>query len=183
MHQLEENRSDGLSIFEPPPLNTAIQSKIWIQFPLCNQITECGVIEFVIPPQTAGYMDLKNSSLKVKLKVTDSFGKPITDDANVGLVCLPLQSIFSQNDCTLQQTPIRVNAKNRDSTGRYFTFLKKDHVNFSIRWEKIRKHTIDDSEMCLLATDRITYIHRIQFNQIIRTSVVYFVYISFTTVV
>jgi len=106
MNQLEENHSDGLSIFEPPPLNTAIQSKIWIQFPPSNQITECGVIEFVIPPQTAGYMDLKNSSLKVKLRITDSFGKPITDDANVGLACLPLQSIFSQIDCTLQQTPV-----------------------------------------------------------------------------
>jgi hypothetical protein len=33
-------------------------------------------------------------------------GKPITDDANVGLVCLPLQSMFSQIDCTLQQTPV-----------------------------------------------------------------------------
>jgi hypothetical protein len=102
MNQLEENHFDGLSIFEPPPLNTAIQSKVWVQFPLSNQITECGTIEIVIPPQTAKYMDLKNSSLKVKLRVTESIGKPITDDANVGLECLPLQSIFSQIDCTLQ---------------------------------------------------------------------------------
>jgi hypothetical protein len=94
MNQLEDSHSDGLSIFEPPPLNTAIQSKIWIQIPPSNQITECGVIEFVIPPQTAGYMDLKNISLKVKLRITDYFVKPITDYANVGVVCLPLQSIF-----------------------------------------------------------------------------------------
>lgn len=38
--------------------------------------------------------------------MTDSFGKPITDDANVGLVCLPLQSIFSQSDCSPQQTSV-----------------------------------------------------------------------------
>ena len=88
MNQLEENNS---AEYGHPP---------------SNQITECGVIEFVIPPQTAGYMNLKNSSLKVKLRITDYFGKPITDDANVGLVCLPLQSIFSQVDCTLQQTPV-----------------------------------------------------------------------------
>ena len=56
-------------------------------------------------------------------------------------------------------------------------------MNFLIRWEKTRKHTIDDSEMCLLTTDRVTYAHRIQFNQIIRICVVYFVYISFTNVV
>ena len=51
-------------------------------------------------------MHLKNSSLKVKLRITDSFGKPITDDDNVGLVCLPLQSMFSQINCTLQLTPV-----------------------------------------------------------------------------
>ena len=106
MNQLEEIHSDGLSIFEPPPLNTAIHSKIWIQFPPSNQITECGVIKFVIPPQTAGYMDLKNSSLKVKLRISDSFGKQITDDANFRLVCVPLQSIFSHIYCTLQQTHV-----------------------------------------------------------------------------
>ena len=106
MNQLEEHYSDGLSIFEPPPLTTAIQSKIWIQFPPSNQITECGVIELVIPPQTVGCMHLKNSSLKVKLRITDSFGKQNTDDANVALVCVPLQSIFSQIECTLQRTPV-----------------------------------------------------------------------------
>ena len=45
MNQLADNHSDGLSIFEPPPVNTANQSKIWIQFPPSNQITECGVID------------------------------------------------------------------------------------------------------------------------------------------
>jgi hypothetical protein len=102
MNQLEEDHSDELSIFEPPLLNTTIQYTVWIQFPPSNQITECGTIEIVIPPQTAGYMDLKNSSLKVKLRITESCGKPNKNDANVTLVCLPLQSIFSQIDCTLQ---------------------------------------------------------------------------------
>jgi len=75
MNQLEDNHFDGLSIFEPPPLNTAIQFKVWIQFPPSNQITECGVSQFVIPPQTAGYMDLKNSSLKVKPQNNGFFWK------------------------------------------------------------------------------------------------------------
>ena len=46
MNQLEDNHFDGLSMFEPPPLNTAIHSKIWIQFPPSNQITECGIHGF-----------------------------------------------------------------------------------------------------------------------------------------
>ena len=32
MNQLEENHSGGLSKFELPPLNTAIQSREWIEY-------------------------------------------------------------------------------------------------------------------------------------------------------
>jgi hypothetical protein len=63
------------------------------------------VLEFLVPPQAAGYMDLKNSTLKVKIRLTDATDQPITTN-DVGVVNLALHSIFLQVDCTLQQTPV-----------------------------------------------------------------------------
>ena len=44
-------------------------------------------------------MDLRRSTLRVKVRLTDSDDKPIPKDENVGLVNLPLHSLFTQVDC------------------------------------------------------------------------------------
>ena len=51
-------------------------------------------------------MDLRRSTLKIKLRLTNALGQPVAKDANVGLVNLPLQAVFSQVDCSLQQTSV-----------------------------------------------------------------------------
>jgi hypothetical protein len=51
-------------------------------------------------------MDLRRSTLRVKVRLTDSDDKPIPKDENVGLVNLPLHSLFTQVDCSLQQTGV-----------------------------------------------------------------------------
>ena len=58
-------------------------------------------MEFLIPPQSVGYMDLRRSTLKIKLRFTNALGQPVAKDAN-----LPLQAVFSQVDCSLQQTSV-----------------------------------------------------------------------------
>jgi hypothetical protein len=63
-------------------------------------------LEFLIPPESVGYMDLRRSTLKIKLRLTNALGQPVAKDANVGLVNLPLQAVFSQVDCSLQQTSV-----------------------------------------------------------------------------
>jgi hypothetical protein len=63
-------------------------------------------LEFLIPPQSVGYMDLRRSTLKFKLRLTNALGQPVAKDANVVLVNLPLQAVFSQVDCSLQKTSV-----------------------------------------------------------------------------
>ena len=106
MNHLEENHHDELSLFSPPPANTGIERREWIEFRPNNQITGDSPVEFTIPPQSAAYIDLKRSSLKVKLRLTKADGTLIKKDANVGLINLPLQAIFSVVECSLQQTPV-----------------------------------------------------------------------------
>lgn len=106
MSQPEENHADELSIFIPPPANTAIQRREWFEYRPVNQISDYVTLDFLVPPQAAGYMDLKRSTLRVKVRLTDSNDKPISKDENVALVNLPLHSLFTQVDCSLQQTGV-----------------------------------------------------------------------------
>lgn len=105
MNQVEENH-DELSIFTQPPSNTAIQRREWFEYRPINQITDYADLDFFVLPQAAGYMDLKRSTIKVKIRLTDATDKPIAKDENVGLVNLPLHALFTQIDCSLQQTGV-----------------------------------------------------------------------------
>ena len=71
-----------------------------------NQISDYLTLDFLILPQAAGYIDLKRSTFRVKVRLTDSDDKPISKDDNVALVNLPLHSLFTQVDCSLQQTGV-----------------------------------------------------------------------------
>lgn len=106
MNQVEENHDDELSIFTQPPSNTAIERREWFEYRPINQITDYSDLDFFVPPQAAGYMDLKRSTIRVKFRVTDATDNPIAKDESVGLVNLPLHALFTQVDCSLQQTGV-----------------------------------------------------------------------------
>jgi hypothetical protein len=61
-----------------------------------------------VPDSTAVYR-IHRSEEKYSENQTsthNALGQPTTKDANVGLVNLPLQAVFSQMDCSLQQTSV-----------------------------------------------------------------------------
>jgi hypothetical protein len=63
MNHLEENHEDELSIFTPPLTNTGVHTRQWIEYRPTNQISGESPLEFLIPPQSVGYMDLRRSTL------------------------------------------------------------------------------------------------------------------------
>ena len=106
MNNLKENHEDELSVFTPPLTNTVVHTRQWIEYRLTNQISAESPLEFLIPPQSVGCMDLGRGTLKITLRLTKALGQPVAKDTNVGLVNLPLQAVFSQVDCSLQQTSV-----------------------------------------------------------------------------
>ena len=102
MNHVEENHEDELSVFTPPPVNTGVQTRNWIEYRPTNQISRESTLGFLIPPQSIRYMHLRRSTIKIKLQITNALRQPVAKDANVGLVNLPLQVFFSQVDCSLQ---------------------------------------------------------------------------------
>ena len=106
MNHLEENHEDELSVFTPPLTNTGVNTRQWIEYRPTNQISSESPLEFLIPPQSVGYMNLRRSTLKMKVRLTNALGQPVAKDANVRMVNLPLQAVFSQVDCSLQQISV-----------------------------------------------------------------------------
>ncbi|KAJ8299070.1 hypothetical protein KUTeg_023130 [Tegillarca granosa] len=81
--------------------NKGFQTKEWMEYRPVNQLTEGAAIEFSIPSSSSSYVDLKNSRLYLKLKITQSDNTPIGESDNVAL-----HSIFSQVDLQQQQQAV-----------------------------------------------------------------------------
>ena len=80
--------------------------------------------DFNIPSQSSSYISLKNSRLNVKLRLTINDGTPLKDGEVVGLVNLPLQTIFRQVDMTFQQTQMSHTSTNYPYKAYIDTILK-----------------------------------------------------------
>jgi hypothetical protein len=81
---LEENHEDEMSVFTLT--YTDVHTRQWIEYRPTNQISGESPLEFLIPPQSVGYMNLRRSTLKIKLRLTNALGQPVANDANVGFV-------------------------------------------------------------------------------------------------
>ena len=98
-----EGHSKSLALFQLPPINTAIQNVEWIEYRPVSQITPGSAIEFNIPGTSTSYLDLKRSRLHIKVQIVNSDGRPIDLTSKAALVNLPLHSLWSQVDLSLQQ--------------------------------------------------------------------------------
>ena len=103
---------EQLALFVEAPRDSSLKSKEWIEYKPTNQINDTSAINFTITAQSSAYVDLKNSVLNVKLRLTDGDGTPLNKDEVVGLVNAPLHSIFRQVDVTFQQTPLSHSGNN-----------------------------------------------------------------------
>lgn len=143
---MDENHSSQLSILEPPPIDTTIQTREWVEFRQINQISEYSYLEFNIPPLSTGYMDLKNSRMKIKLRITDHMNLPVTEDDSVGLTNLPLHTIFAQIDTSLQQTPVSQLRTNYSYKSYIDTLLTTSGDNNAVRQSEIFFKDISDPD-------------------------------------
>ena len=101
-----------------------MKSKEWIEYRPTNQINDTSAINFNISPQSSAYIDLKRSVLNVKLRLLNGDGTPLTAGVVVGLVNLPLYTIFRQVDLTFQQTPLSHTGTNYPYKAYIDTILK-----------------------------------------------------------
>jgi hypothetical protein len=96
-HKSSECCKSELDIFAVPPTQTQIQKGAWISYLPTTNITDSGAIEFQIQPSDDA-VDLANTQLYIRAKITKSDGTALADDSAVAPCNLFFQSLFEQVD-------------------------------------------------------------------------------------
>ena len=95
----------GLDIFSVPPTQTSIEHGHYVEFLPLASIGSTSSIEFFINQKGASeYLDLSNTFLHVKARVTQEDGSDIPENADVAPVNNFFHSLFSQVDISLNNT-------------------------------------------------------------------------------
>ena len=107
LHPLScESVNTGLDLFSLPPTQTSLESgQLTEHFPVAA-LTPSAPIEFIIRGSGEEYLDLSNTLLHIRAKITKNDGGILDDDANAVPVNYWLHSLFSQVDITLNDTLI-----------------------------------------------------------------------------
>ena len=90
-----------LDYFENTAFQTAIVSEYDQEINPTGSVTDGGPIEFIITGANLIYLDLNNSKLQVKAKITLANGNNLANGNVVGPVNLMLHSLFSKVDMSL----------------------------------------------------------------------------------
>jgi len=98
--------SSELDIFSLPPTLTSMETSDYVEYHPITSITAGAPIEFDITGNGQDYIDLSNSLLYVRAKVTNAQGADLAADAAVGPINLLLHSMFSQIVISLNGTLI-----------------------------------------------------------------------------
>ena len=95
-----------LDLFSVPPTQTSIESGMYVEYHPISSLTSGAPIEFDVSSSGDDYMDLTNSLLHVRVKITKTDGSNIAVNETVGPINNFLHSLFSQVDVTLNGTLI-----------------------------------------------------------------------------
>lgn len=101
-----EQLDTSLTLFQKVPRNTGVLGRDYVEYRPVNQLADDSPLEFNIPAASLHYIDLKRTRFHVKLQLLKPDGNPVNEDDPVGLVNLPLSSLFSQVDLQLQQQSV-----------------------------------------------------------------------------
>lgn len=98
-----DKHSDNIAVFNLPPTDAGLESFEWIEYRPSGQLLTNSPVEFNVFGTSTTYVDLRSTLLYIKLQITTGNDIPVVPANNVGLINLPLRTIWSQVDFTLQQ--------------------------------------------------------------------------------
>ena len=90
-----------LDLFSLPMTQTSIEKSTYIEIPPLSALTDGGPIEFFVSASSEDYIDLNNTYLHLRIKITNPDGTDLAPAAPVGLINYPGCTLFSQVDITL----------------------------------------------------------------------------------
>ena len=114
-HSIPCSKSE-MELFTVPPTQMVIEDSEYVEYRPFGGLNATGPIEFVIPGTGSKYVDINNTQLYLKVKITKADGtncNATKEAEKVATVNLMLHSMFSQVDVSLNGKLIS------DSTATY----------------------------------------------------------------
>ena len=90
-----------LELFEIPPTQMVIEDSEYVEYRPFGGVSQEGSNQFIIPGVGSKYLDINNTQLYIRAKITKGNGADITSSDKVGPVNLLMHSLFSQVSVTL----------------------------------------------------------------------------------
>jgi hypothetical protein len=117
----------SLALFEKPSIDSGIMGYKWVQYRPISQISNSGNLQFTISGTSDHYINLRDSYLQIKGQIYSlDTNQPITDADDVALENIPLQTIWSQIDISLQQKVINSRVDTNYAYKSYLDVLLKN---------------------------------------------------------
>lgn len=145
-----ESVNTGLDLFSVPPTQTAVEEGQFVEFHPLSTLSPGAPIEFAISGATTEYLDLSNTYLHVRAKVTKPDGTNLDAGANAVPVNYWLNSLFSQVDISLNDTLV-TNSENTypyrayiEATLNFGRDAKKSHLTSAFYYRDSSNH-LDDT--------------------------------------
>ena len=123
----QECAKSELDIFTIPPTQTSVEKGSLIPYQPIASITDGGPVEFYIPGAGDEYIDLAQTQLYIRAKITNADGSNLAADAPVGPVNLFLHSLFSQVDVSLNERLITASTPTYPYRAMIETLLSYGH--------------------------------------------------------
>ena len=102
-HECQECTKSELDLFTIPATQTSITKGQWIEYHPLSNINATSPIEFNVSETGEEYLELAETQLLVKAKITKANGTALDPETKVGPVNLFLHSLFSQVDVSLNE--------------------------------------------------------------------------------
>ncbi len=83
-----------LDFFTIPYTHTSIEKSTLVESMLVSAITETGPVEFYISTIEDSYIDLNDSYLNTRVRITNADGTNLANDADVGFINYPGCTLF-----------------------------------------------------------------------------------------
>ena len=103
LDKASEGYDERLSLFNVPPVQTAIQEIYVKDYRPLGQLSRGCTLEFDVPNNTSDYIIMNEISLLLTLKLYDDKNVVVTVANDVGLINYPAATIFRQLDLSIQQ--------------------------------------------------------------------------------
>ena len=147
-----------LLLFDVPLTQTMIEDSHWVQYKPISSLAGESPIEFVVPSSGLEYLDLAHTILSLKVGIKSTVAEAdMSADAkklvgNVGFVNNTMHSLFSQIDCSLNQTPVSPPNNSYPYRAYIETLLnygpaaKNSHLS-SVLWFSDTANKMDDTDL------------------------------------